>query len=143
MGDRDARRPLALLALAALPWTVLTSGELVFAWGLATLDTIHVTTLPDYLLVYTRGLPNRLLAWPIAVLLYLLALGNTVLGQVAPDVEDRRVTGGLLALAGLSVLRFTLGLRGPGALAVPVGSLLLWAAAWWFHWPDLRTALWR
>ncbi|WP_128477786.1 TIGR04206 family protein [Halorussus pelagicus] len=143
MADRDARRPLALLALAALPWTVLTSGELVFAWGLATLDPIHVTTLPDYLLVYTRGLPNRLLAWPIAVLLYLLAVGNAVLGQVALDFEDRRVTGGLLALAGLSVLRFTLGLRGPGPLAVPVGSLLLWAATWWFHWPDLRTALWR
>lgn len=139
----DWRRLLALLALAALPWTVLTSGDLVFAWGLVTTDPIHLTTLSDYLLVYTRGLPNRLLAWPIAVLLYALAVGNATLGTLAPNVEDRRVTGGLLGLAGLSDLWFALGLRTPGLLAVPVGTVLLWTAAWWFHWPDLRTALWR
>ncbi|UPV99273.1 TIGR04206 family protein [Halorussus gelatinilyticus] len=139
----DSRRALALLALAALPWTVLTSGDLVFAWGLATTDPIHVTTLSDYLLVYTQGLPNRLLAWPVAVLLYLLAVANAALGTVAPEREDRRVTGGLLALAGVSDLWFALGLRTPGLLAVPVGTVLLWTAACWFHWPDLRTALWQ
>ncbi|UPV73243.1 TIGR04206 family protein [Halorussus limi] len=142
MADLDFRRPVALLALAALPWTVLASGDLVFAWGLASLDPIHVTILWDYLLVYTRGLPNRLLAWPVAVLLYLLAVGNALLGTLEPNWEDRRVTGGLLALAGISDLWFALGMARPGLLAVPVGSVLLWTAAWWFHWSDLRTALW-
>jgi uncharacterized protein (TIGR04206 family) len=142
-GATDRRRPLALLALLALPWTVLSTTDLVFAWGLATVDPLHVTTLPDYLFVYTRGLPNRLLAWPVAVLLYALAVGNAALGSVAPGLEDRRVTGGLLALAGASHLWFSLGLSRPGVLAVPVGSVLLWTAAWWFHWPDLRAALWR
>ncbi|MFC7081006.1 hypothetical protein [Halorussus caseinilyticus] len=87
------RRLLALLALFLAPWTVLSTGDLVFAWGLATLDPFHVTTLTDYLFVYTRGLPNRLLAWPVAVVLYLLAVGNAALGWFAPDSEDRRVTG--------------------------------------------------
>ncbi|NHN58159.1 MULTISPECIES: TIGR04206 family protein [Halorussus] len=138
-----SRRLLALAAISALPWTVLSSGDLVFAWGLATLDPLHVTTLPDYLFVHTRGLPNRLLAWPVAVLLYLLAVANALLGRLAPRLEDRRVTGGLLTLAGASDLWFALGLTRPGLVAVPVGSVLLWTAAWWFHWPDLRTALWR
>ncbi|WP_276281098.1 TIGR04206 family protein [Halorussus caseinilyticus] len=137
------RRLLALLALFLAPWTVLSTGDLVFAWGLATLDPFHVTTLTDYLFVYTRGLPNRLLAWPVAVVLYLLAVGNAALGWFAPDSEDRRVTGGLLALAGASNFWFAFGLARPGLLAVPVGSVLLWTAAWWFHWPDLRRALWR
>ncbi|NEU59262.1 TIGR04206 family protein [Halorussus sp. MSC15.2] len=138
----DPRRLLALLALFFAPWTVLSTGDFVFAWGLATFDPVHVTTLPDYLFVYTSGLPNRLLAWPIAVSLYLLAVGNAVLGQFGPDWEDRRVTGGLLALAGASDFWFALGMARPGLLAVPVGSVLLWIAAWWFHWSDLRTALW-
>jgi uncharacterized protein (TIGR04206 family) len=143
MADRDFGRPLALVALAAFPWTVLSSGDFVFAWGLATLDPLHVTTLSDYLLVYTRGLPNRLLAWPIAVLLYVLAVGYALLGTFAPKREDRRVTGGLLALAGVSEFWFALGLRRPNLVAVPVGSVLLWTAAWRFHWPDLRSALSR
>ena len=138
-----ASRLFALLFLLLVPWTVLTSGDLVFAWGLATIDPISVTTLPDYLFVYTRGLPNRLLAWPVAVLLYLLAVANALLGAVAPRLEDRRVTGGLLALAGASDLWFALGLTRPGLVAVPVGSVLCWTAAWWFHWPDLRDGLWR
>ncbi|WP_435179590.1 TIGR04206 family protein [Halorussus sp. AFM4] len=139
----DVRRLLALLSFLLVPWTVLGSGDLVFAWGLATLDPVHVTTLPDYLFVYTRGLPNRLLAWPIAVALYLLAIANALLGTAAPRLEDRRVTGGLLVLAGASDLWFALGLTRPGLVAVPVGSVLLWVAAWWFHWPDLRHGLWR
>ena len=142
-GGAAARRLLALLSILLVPWTVLASGDLVFAWGLATVDPVHVTTLPDYLFVYTRGLPNRLLAWPVAVLLYLLAVANAVLGQIAPRLEDRRVTGGLLVLAGASDLWFALGLTRPGLVAVPVGSVLCWTAAWWFHWSDLRNGLWR
>jgi len=135
------RRLLALVAVPIAPWTVLGAGDFVFAWGLATVDPLHVTTLPDYLFVYTAGLPARLLAWPIAVLLYLLAVASAVLGTTGR--EDRRVTGGLLVLAGASHLRFSLGLSRPGLLAVPTGTVLLWTAAWWFHWPDLRDALSR
>ncbi|WP_135827921.1 TIGR04206 family protein [Halorussus halobius] len=133
-----ARRLLALLGLSLLPWSVLATGDVVFAWGLATTDPIHVTTITDYLFVYTAGLPARLLAWPVAVLLYLLALASVAVGAVAP--EDRRVTAGLLVLAGASHLRFSVGLARPGVLAVPTGTVLLWLAAWWFHWPDLRDA---
>jgi uncharacterized protein (TIGR04206 family) len=138
-----SRRLLVLLAIAALPWSILASGDLVFAWGLVSTTPVHVTTLPDYLFVYTRGLPQRLLAWPVATLLYLLALANAALGTLAPDDEDRRVTGGLLVIAGLSHFWFSVGLWRPGFPVVPVGTVLLWTAAWWFHWSDLRTALWR
>jgi uncharacterized protein (TIGR04206 family) len=134
------RRLLALFGLSLLPWTVFPSGDVVFAWGLVTTTPVHVTTLPDYLLVYTAGLPRRLLAWPVATLLYGLAVGNAVLGSVDANLEDRRVTGGLLVLAGASGLWFTLGLSRPGLLALPTGTVLLWTAAWWFHWPDFRTA---
>jgi len=128
---------LALLLIFLAPWAVLSTGDLVFAWGLMTLDPIHVTTLPDYLFVYTRGLPRRLLAWPIAVVLYLLAVGSALLGTV--DREDGRVTGGLLVFAGVSNLRFALGTGQPGLLVVPVGTVLLWTGAWWFYWSDLRS----
>jgi uncharacterized protein (TIGR04206 family) len=128
---------LALLLIFLAPWAVLSTGDLVFAWGLVTLDPIHVTTLPDYLFVYTRGLPRRLLAWPVAVLLYLLAFGSALLGTV--DREDGRVTGGLLVFAGVSNLRFALGTGRPGLLVVPVGTVLLWTGAWWFYWSDLRS----
>ncbi|WP_246045739.1 TIGR04206 family protein [Halorussus ruber] len=140
--DREVnRRLLALAAMFLVPWTVLTTGDLVFAWGLLSLDPLHVTTLPDYLFVYTRGLPRRLLAWPVAVLLYLLAVGSALLGLVGR--EDGRVTGGLLVFSGVSGLQFALGMTRSGLLAVPVGVVLLWTAAWWFYWPDLRRAVWR
>ena len=135
----ETRRLLALLGLALLPWTVFPSGDFVFAWGLVSTTPVHVTTLPDYLFVYTAGLPQRLLAWPVAVLLYGLAVGSAVLGNVDADLEDRRVTGGLLVLAGASDLWFALGMvERTGLLAFPTGTVLLWTAAWWFHWPDLR-----
>ncbi|WP_135807303.1 TIGR04206 family protein [Halorussus marinus] len=132
------RRVLALAGLAALPWTVFATGDLVFSWGLVSTAPFHVTTLPDYLLVYTIGLPRRLLAWPVGVGLYLLAVASAVLGRLGAAYEDRRVTGGLLVLAGASHLWFSLGMSRRGLLAVPSGTLALWAAAWWFHWPDLR-----
>ena len=128
---------LALLLIFLAPWAVLSTGDLVFAWGLVTLDPIHVTMLPDYLFVYTQGLPRRLLAWPVAVLLYLLAFGSALLGTVGR--EDGRVTGGLLVFAGVSNLRFALGTGRPGLLVVPVGTVLLWTGAWWFYRSDLRS----
>ncbi|WP_137283323.1 TIGR04206 family protein [Halorussus salinisoli] len=142
MADRtDPRRLLALLAIAVVPWSVLASGDLVFAWGLMTTTPVHVTTLTDYLLVHTAGLPRRLLAWPVATFLYSLAVANAFVGWIAPDREDRRVTGGLLVLAGLSDLWFSVGLFRPDSPVIPVGTVLLWTAAWWFHWPDVRSIL--
>ncbi len=124
-----------------LPWSVFTTGDLVFAWGLVNLDPLHLTTLPDYLFVYTRGLPRRLLAWPVSVLLYLLALGSALLGLVGR--EDGRVTGGLLVFAGVSGLQFALGMTRRGLVVVPVGVVLVWTAAWWFYWSDIRRAVWK
>ena len=140
----DAGRPttifavLAVLALLLVPWTILGGRDFVFLWGLATLDPVHVTTITDYLFVYTAGLPRRLLAWPVSSLLYLLAVGSAAVG-VAVGKEDRRVTGGLLVLSGVSHLWFALGmLRRSPSTAIPVGTVLVWAVAWWFYWPDLR-----
>lgn len=137
-------RLLAFVGVGLLPWTVIPSGDLVFAWGLVTTSPVHVTTISDYLFVYTAGLPNRLLAWPVAVVLYMLALGNALLAGFKGfdgGCEDRRVTGGLLVLAGASDLWFAFGLTRPGFLALPTGTILLWTVAWWFHWPDLRDSL--
>ncbi|USZ68626.1 TIGR04206 family protein [Halorussus salilacus] len=145
--DRDSAgvgRLLALLGAVLVPWTAFFTGDFVFAWGLVSADPFHVTTLPDYLYVHTAGLPDRLLAWPVAVLLYLLAVGSATLGTlVGPRWEDRRVTGGLLVLAGASDLWFSLGMARGGSAVIPSGTLALWTLAWWFHWSDLRNALWR
>jgi uncharacterized protein (TIGR04206 family) len=138
------RRVVALLALFLVPWTVFVTGsllpvgDLVFAWGLVTTTPLHVTTLSDYLFVYTAGLPRRLLAWPVAVLLYGLAVGSA-LTSTLDGREDPRVIAGLLALAGASHLWFSVGLTQPRFLALPTGTVLLWAAAWWFYWPEIRT----
>ena len=132
------RRLLVLLALAFLPWTAFATGDFVFAWGLVTTTPVHVTTLPDYLFVYTAGLPQRLLAWPVSTLLYLLALGGSMVGTVFGK-EDGRVTGGLLALAGASQLWFAVGMVSRSeVLVIPLGTVLLWTAAWWFYWDDVR-----
>ncbi len=148
------RRLVAALAAGALPWTAIVVGgpggsdvEYVFAWGLLTTDPLHAVTLPAYLFEHTAGLPDRLLAWPVAALLYALAVGSTAVGA-AVGPEDRRFTAGTYALAGASLLAFALGVarRNPDvAVAVPVGTALLWALAWW-SWrgprddarPDLR-----
>ncbi|WP_458189279.1 TIGR04206 family protein [Haladaptatus sp. NG-WS-4] len=135
-----AKRHLGLLALGFVPWTILLAPggtTLVFPWGLVNPTTLHVTTLPDYLFVLTAGLPERLLAWPLSVLFYLLALLSAFSGRF----EDRRVTGILLVLAGASHASFALGFVGRAGVTVPLGPVVLWAAAWWFHWPDLRRAL--
>ncbi|WP_458206413.1 TIGR04206 family protein [Haladaptatus sp. NG-SE-30] len=138
--DSWQHRHLALLALGIVPWTILVAPggtTLVFPWGLVEPTTLHVTTLPEYLFVLTAGLPGRLLAWPVSVLLYLLALVSSFSGRF----EDRRVTGALLVLAGVTHANFALGFVRRAGLVVPLGTVALWATAWWFHWPDLRGAL--
>jgi uncharacterized protein (TIGR04206 family) len=139
-------RRLALLALGIVPWTILVAPggtTLVFPWGLFDPTTLHVTTLPDYLFVLTSGLPGRLIAWPVSVLCYLFALASAFAGRF----EDRRVTAGLLVLAGAShasfALGFVFGVAQVGLVVLPLGPVALWLVAWWFHWPDLRGALHR
>ncbi|MFC7045843.1 TIGR04206 family protein [Halobacteriaceae archaeon GCM10025711] len=129
------RRLAALLAPAVLPWSLFFFGgdlRLVFAWGLVNPGSVHVVTLWEYLFSFTMGpasLPGRLLAWPVGTLLYVLALASAFGGRVLR--EDRRLTVGLLALAGGSHLGFAVGNSRPGTVAVPVGVVVLWAVAWW------------
>ncbi len=133
-------RRLVFLSLVVLPWTILVAPggtTLVFPWGLANPATLHVTTLPEYLFIRTAGLPSQLLAWPLSVIFYLLALVSAFSGRF----EDRRVTGGLLVVAGVTNLNFALGFVGRAGSVVPLGSVALFAVAWWFHWPDLRETL--
>ena len=138
MGTPPARRRLAvLLAPLAVPWNVavVETGfvTLVFPWGLVTPGNPSVTTLYDYLFVYTSGLPAFLRAWPASVGLYLLALGFAAAGA-ATGVDDRRVTSGLLALSGAAHVSLALGFSAqPGRYAVPTGTLALGAAAWWYY----------
>ncbi|PSP75094.1 TIGR04206 family protein [Halobacteriales archaeon QS_1_68_20] len=134
-------RLLAMAALAGIPWTVVPSPGtlvLVFPWGLASVDPLVVTWLPEYLRL-AGPVPRLLEGWPVAGGLYTLALASAAAG--AFTVEDERVTGGLLVLAGASNLLVSLWLFRGGRVGLPVGTLLLWTAAWWFHAGDLRRAL--
>lgn len=127
-------RVAGLLAALLVPWTVLLypdGSSYVFAWGLASTDPVHVTTLPEYLFVRTSGLPRRLLAWPVSTLLYGLALASAVVSLIGR--EDVRVTAGLLAFAGVSHATFALGMGRPGVLAIPVGTVALWGLAGWSY----------
>ena len=137
-GRPSLRRRLAvLLAPLALPWNaaVVDGGliTLVFPWGLVTPRPPSVTTLSDYLFVYTSGLPGYLRAWPASVGLYALAVCFAVTGA-ATGLDDRRITAGLLALAGAAHVTLALGFAAqPGRYAVPTGTLVLGAVAWWYY----------
>ena len=139
------RRLLALLVLGVLPWTVLFGSgafTVVFPFGLLNIDPLHLTNLYDYLR-FAGGfaaLPGFLQASPVSVLLYAASLVSALAGVVWR--EDPRVTGGLLALAGLSHASHAVGLsRGVGRLAVPVGAVCAVAVAWWLYWPAIRRSV--
>jgi uncharacterized protein (TIGR04206 family) len=103
---------------------------LVFAWGLHTPGGGSLTTVYHYLFLYTAGLPEYILAWPAAVGLYLVAVASALAGD-ALNREDRRLTAGVLVLAGLAILELARGFSyQPGRFAVPVGTLFLWGVAW-------------
>ncbi|WP_226010249.1 TIGR04206 family protein [Halomicrobium salinisoli] len=138
------RRVAAFAAVGLLPWSVVVSGgetTLVFAFGLVDPDPFLLTTLPDYVFAYTRGLPEYLLAWPLGVCLYVGALASAAVGRLTGR-EDHRITAGLLVFAGLTQVSFAFGFaRQPGRYAVPVGTVTLFASAWWYEWPALRATL--
>lgn len=118
---------------------VLSDGSvgLVFAWGLVNPGTLHFTDIGSYLFVHTRGLPEFLLAWPIAAVMYLGAIASALWGMW--NREDPRLTAGLLVLAGLSLVVFADGISRPASIiGFPVGTMFLWLVAWWVYWPLVR-----
>ena len=128
-------RALGTVFVGLVPWTVvLRAGELdaVFLFGLFNTNPPHLVDLYSYVFVFSGGpggLPDRLLAWPVATGLFCLAGVSLALGAV--DHEDRRVTAGLFFLAGIVHLQVTLGLVRIGETALPVGPLLSFVLAWW------------
>jgi uncharacterized protein (TIGR04206 family) len=134
----------AIAALAALPWSLQTftrpdSGvTMLFPWGLVNTAPVHVVTLYDYLFRFTVGLPEFILAWPASVLLWGLALASAVTGALVGR-EDPRVTGALLVLAGIAQVSVATGFSvQPSRSAYPLGTVWLWAVAWWFYWPAVK-----
>lgn len=133
------RRFLLVVAVGVAPWTVLVFDggvSFVFPWVLVTVPPFGVTTLPDYVFKYTARLPPTLRAWPMSTVLYACALASATAS--AWWREDRRLTAGLLVLAGLSHLAFTIGLANPSQLTIPTGPLLISLVVWRVYWPDLR-----
>mgnify|MGYP000026499584 FL=1 len=138
------RRLLAVLAVGALPWTVLLVGQttFVFSFGLVSLDPFHLTNVYEFLFVYTDALPRRLQAWPAGILLYAGALTSAVAGLW--DFEDPRLTGGLLAFAGVAHAQVSYGLFRAYGLplselpVLPLGAIASWAVVWWYYWPLAR-----
>ena len=141
MAARTARSRvtvLGLVGLLAIPWSVqVFSGRdatLLFAWGLVNTNPLMVTTLPEFLFLYTRGLPEYILAWPLSVGLYVTALVSAGVGWLTGR-EDPRVTAGLLAVAAVAQAQLAWGFSvQPNRVAWPVGSVGLVAAAAAYYW---------
>ena len=137
------RRALALACLPlVLPWSVQSFGAgdptVRFVWGLLTTGPPALTTLDRLLLVHTAGLPEYILAWPLAAGLYALAVGAAGLG-VAAGREDPRVTGALFVLAALADLTVVGGVSvQPTRTAYPVGATLCLVLALGVYLPAAR-----
>ncbi|WP_123533230.1 TIGR04206 family protein [Halosimplex salinum] len=128
-----ARRALVVAAAGVVPWLVIPYGDgysLVLSVALANPETLTLTSVYHYVFVYTRDIPTALLAWPVASLLYVSGVASAALSRVGR--EDRRVTAGLFALAGLDVLYAAVGFSSyrAGVVAIPLGVVGLWLAAW-------------
>jgi uncharacterized protein (TIGR04206 family) len=130
-------RLLAHLLLGVSPWVLVvwpTGAYAVSALFWVDVAPLGITTLPGFLAASGGPLPAHLLAWPVATLCYLGALASALAGRW--DREDRRLTAGLLALAGVALVRFVGGVSVQRAItAFPLGSGLLLAAAaaeYWF-----------
>jgi uncharacterized protein (TIGR04206 family) len=147
-GRTSTRAALAAVALlGTVPVSVQTFSSpgtgvsVVFPWGLFNTAPPHVTTVLDFLFVHTSGLPEFILAWPLSVGLWLLALGSAALG-VAVGREDVRVTAFLLVFSGVAGLGVSTGFSvQPYRTGYPVGPLATWLVAWWFYAPAVRERL--
>ncbi|MCU4739955.1 TIGR04206 family protein [Halobacteria archaeon AArc-m2/3/4] len=123
---------LALLAPLVVPWVVVrtTSATLVFPWGMVTVESWHVVSLPGYLDA-THGLPRYLRMWPFGALCYALTLAWAAGERIG---ADQRVTAGLLVLAAITAAWMASGLGvDPNRTAIPLGSILLFALAVWAY----------
>jgi len=134
----DPRRRLAVVALLGLlPWTVLVIGSeltLVFPAGLVNTDPLQFVSIYDFFFRYTEGLPSFIQSWRTGVLLYLGALASALSGVVWR--EDPRITALALVGAALSQVGVFLGFnRRLGYVALPVGTVVILAAVWWYYWP--------
>ncbi|WP_435096549.1 TIGR04206 family protein [Halarchaeum sp. P4] len=132
------RRLLVLCAVGLVPWTVIRWTDAgradygaYFAYGIGDVAGplgAHITTLPTYV---SQAVLDAywLQAWPTAAFLFACALASAALGLLGR--EDRRVTAGLLAMAGASAGLHAAGLAvHNGRLVVlPLGTLLLWSVA--------------
>jgi uncharacterized protein (TIGR04206 family) len=139
---RSRLAALGFLGLLAVPWSVqVFSGRdatLLFAWGLVNTNPPVVTTLPEFLFLYTQGLPEYILAWPLSVGLYLTALASAAVGW-RTGREDSRVTGGLLVVAAVAQVRLAWGFSvQPNRVAWPVGTVALLAVATAHYWAHDR-----
>jgi uncharacterized protein (TIGR04206 family) len=128
----DRRRAALVLAAGLVPWAIIpyeTGAAVVFSFGQATSTPLVVQPVTRYLLG-GGPLPRSLLAWPMATLLYLLGVVSA--GLALMEAEDRRVTAGLFALAGLDLLYFAVTFSSVRlrVVALPVGVVLLWLVAW-------------
>ncbi|MDQ2053550.1 MULTISPECIES: TIGR04206 family protein [Halobellus] len=142
MSRTTARTVAVLLALLVVPWSVqVFSGRdatFLFAWGLFNTNPLSVTTLSDFLFVYTQGLPEYILAWPLSVVLYALALVSAVIGW-RTGREDPRVTAGLLVVAAIAQLRLAWGFSvQPARTAWPTGTAAFLVVVWWCYWPRVQ-----
>jgi len=133
-----ARRRLGAVAcLGVVPWTVLVIGgelTLVLPLGLVNTDPLQFVSIYDFFFRFTGTLPQFIQSWGTGVALYTVALASAVSGVLWR--EDPRIT--LLSLVGaaLSQLGVFLGFnRRLGYVALPVGTALLLAVAWWYYWP--------
>jgi uncharacterized protein (TIGR04206 family) len=122
---RRARAAAAAVA-GLLPWLVVSwehGAYPLFSFGFVYTESLSLTTLPAYLDA-VGSVPPQFRAWPVATAVWLAGVACAVL-----DV-DRRVTAGLLAIAGWSVVSLAVALSGQRTVtAYPVGAVFLLAAA--------------
>ena len=129
---------LAFVGALAVPWSVqVFSGRdatLLFAWGLLNTNPYTLVTLPEFLFVYTQGLPEFILAWPLSVGVYGLAVASAAVGWWRRR-ENVRVTAGLLAVAAVLQVQLAWGFSvQPNRTAWPVGSVALTGVAAIHYW---------
>lgn len=142
MSTTAKRRLLIILLLGLIPWTVVTvSGTvtLVLPFGLIDAQSWRLLTLPEYLRLSGGRIAPFIEAWPLSVFLYAGTLVSAIGGVFGR--EDPRLTGGFLVLTAVGQLPFVFGLSQRfGYTAIPVGIVLMLAAAWWFYWPMVRAS---
>jgi len=132
------RRRLAVVVLVGLlPWTVIVIGSeltLVLSVGLVNTNPPQYLPITDYFGPYTTTLAPFAESWRTSVLLYALALASALSAVLWR--EDPRITALALVGAALSQLGVFFSFnRRLNYLALPVGTVVILAAVWWYYWP--------